>query len=313
MIALAFAPAAALAQNYPTKPIRLIVPSAAGGSVDMLARTVGGKLGERWNQQVVVDNRAGAGGVIAAEITAKAPPDGYTLIIGTVASMAANVSLTRNLSYHPLRDFAPVTLVATQPFMLLVNPSLPVKSVKEFVALAKAKPGYLTFSSAGQGTGGHLSAELLKLMAGIDLLHIPYKGSAAAQLDVITGQVSCIFLSIASSLGSFRSGKLRGIAVTGPKRAAAAPDVPTMMESGIANYQSETWYGILAPVATPRTVVIKLSREIADILKQPDLKRRLSAEGVEPVGNSPDEFTTFIRSEIDKWSKVAKAAGIKPE
>ena len=312
-IALIVAAGSVVAQDYPVRPIRLIVPSAPGGSVDMLARTIGSRLNERWKQQVVVDNRAGAGGVIAADLTAKAPPDGYTLIIGTVASMAANVSLSRNLPYNPVRDFAPVTVVATQSFVLLVNPSLSAKSVKELIALARSKPGHLTFASAGNGTGGHLSEELFKLLTGVDLLHIPYKGSAPAQLDVISGQVSGIFLSINSSLPAVRSGKLRALAVTGAGRSAVLPELPTMQEAGIQDYESETWYGILAPAATSRQVVTKLNGEIVAILKQPDVKERLLADGAEPVGNSPEEFGAFMKSEIAKWSKVVKAAGIRPE
>ncbi len=225
---MALLPAAALAQAYPTRPIRLLVPTTPGGSVDALARAIGVKLSEKFGQQVVIDNRAGAGGVIAGELTAKAPPDGYTLMLGTVAALAANVSLKKSLPYDPLRDFAPVTLAAAQNLILIVTPALPVKNVKYVIALAKSKPGQITFASAGSGAEGHLSGELFKLLAGIDLLHIPYKGMAPALVDVISGQVSMSFPSIATALPQVKSGKVRALAVTGARRSQAAPDVVTI-------------------------------------------------------------------------------------
>lgn len=303
---------AATAQGYPSRPVRMIVPSTPGGSVDTLARAIGSRLTERFNQQIVVDNRSGAGGVIAAEITAKAPPDGYTLMMGTVASLASNVSLQRKLPYDPLRDFAPVTLAATQNLMLVVNPSLPAKNVKELIALAKAKPGQITFASAGSGAGGHLSGELFKLLAGIDLLHIPYKGVAPALIDVISGQVSLTFPSIISALPHVKSGRVRALAVTGAKRTQAAADIPTMQEAGVAGYESATWYGVVAPTATPGAVITRLNTEIVAILKQPELRDRLAADGAEPLGSTPEEFGRHLKSEIDKWAKVVKAAGLQP-
>jgi tripartite-type tricarboxylate transporter receptor subunit TctC len=308
---MVFACSSALAQSYPARPVRLLVPSTPGGSVDTLARTIATRLTERWGQQVVVDNRAGAGGVIAAETTAKAPADGYTLLMCTIASCATNVSLHRNLSYNPVRDFAPVTLVATQNLMLLVHPSIPAQSVKELTALAKASPGKYSFASAGTGTGGHLSGELYKLLAGIDLLHVPYKGVAPALLDVVSGQVSMTFASILSSLPQVRPGKVRALAVTGAKRSPAAPELPTMMEAGVKGYESATWYGVLAPANTPRVVIDKLNRDIVAIVHQPEVRERLSREGADPVGDSPQEFGAYIRSEIAKWSKVVKAAKIQ--
>ena len=221
------------AQEYPARPIRVIVPSTAGGSVDTLARMVGSHLSVRWRQQVVVDNRSGAGGIIAAEITAKAPPDGYTLIMATIAAMATNVSLSRKLPYDPVRDFAPVTLVASQQLVLLVHPAVAAKSVQELIQLAKAKPGQLTFASAGSGSGGHLSGELLKILANIDVTHVPYKGVAPALVDVISGQVAMTFSSMISGLPHVRSGKTRSLAVTGAHRSPAAPELPTMIESGV--------------------------------------------------------------------------------
>jgi tripartite-type tricarboxylate transporter receptor subunit TctC len=301
-----------LAESYPVRPVRLIVPSTPGGSVDTLARTIGPKLTERWGQQVVIDNRSGAGGVIAGETLAKAPPDGYTLMLGTIASLATNASLQKRLPYDPIKDFAPVTLVATQNLMLLVHPSVPVKSVKELIRLAKAQPGKLSFASAGNGTGSHLSGELFKQLAGVDMLHIPYKGVAPALLDVISGQVSMSFPSILTALQQVRAGRLRALAVTGAHRSVAAPELPTLQEAGIKGYESATWYGIVAPFGAPTDVIAKLNAEVVSILKLPDVNERLSKEGADPVGNSPQEFGRFIQSEIEKWRKVIRAAGIQP-
>jgi tripartite-type tricarboxylate transporter receptor subunit TctC len=303
---------AAMPQSYPSRPVRLIVPSTPGGSVDTLARSIGPRLSERWGQQVVVDNRAGAGGAIAGELTAKAPPDGYLLMIGTIAGLATNVSLQKKLPYDPLRDFAPVTLVATQNLMLLVHPSVPAKTVKELVRLARANPGKLTFASAGNGTGSHLSGELFKQLAGVDLLHIPYKGVAPALVDVVSGQVSMSFPSILTALHQVRAGRLRALAVTGATRSAAAPELPTLQEAGIAGYESATWYGIVAPAATPPEIIARLHSEIVAVLRTPELNDRLSREGADPVGNTPQEFGRFMHSEIEKWRKVIRAAGIQP-
>ena len=310
---LAITATAAAAQEYPSRPIRVIVPSTAGGSVDTLARLVGGRLAERWGQQVVVDNRSGAGGVIAGEITAKAPPDGYTLIMATIAAMATNVSLARKLPYDPVRDFAPVTLVASQQLVLLVHPAVAAKSVQELIQLAKAKPGQLTFASAGNGSGGHLSGELLKILAGIEMTHVPYKGIAPALVDVISGQVSMTFASMISGMPHVKSGKTRALAVTGAHRSPAAPELPTMIEAGVRGYESSTWYGLLAPKATPRAVIVKLNREVVAIINLPEVKSHLLAEGAEPVGNTPEEFGDFIKSEIAKWGKVIRAAGLRIE
>lgn len=300
------------AQTYPAKPIRLVVPTTPGGSVDTLARTIGPKLSERWGQQVVVDNRSGAGGTIAAEFTAKSPPDGYTVMLGTIASLGTNVSLQKKLPYDPVKDFAPVTLVATQNLVLTVHPSLPAKNVRELVKFAKSRPGQLTFASAGNGTGSHLSGELFKLLAGVDMLHIPYKGVAPALVDVISGQVSMSFPSILTSLAQVNSGRLRALAITGANRSSALPEVPTMREAGIKDYESATWYGIVAPAATPPEIVNKLSAEVAAIVRQPDTRERIARDGADPVGNTPQEFGRFMQSEIEKWRKVIRAAGIQP-
>ena len=301
------------AQDFPVRPIRVIVPSTAGGSVDTLARLVGSRLSERWGQQVVVDNRAGAGGIIAGEITAKSPPDGYTLIMATVAAMATNVSLSRKLPYDPVRDFAPITLVASQQLVLLVNPGVAAKSVAELIQLAKSKPGQLTFASAGNGSGGHLSGELLKILANIDITHVPYKGIAPALVDVISGQVTMTFASIISGLPHVKSGKTRALAVTGSHRSPAAPELPTMIESGVRGYESSTWYGLLAPKATARPTIMKLNREVVSIVNLPEVRSHLLTEGAEPVGNTPEQFGEFIKSEIAKWGKVIRAAGLRSE
>ena len=302
---------AAQTQAYPARPVRLLVPSTPGGSVDTLSRAIGTRLSEKWNQQVVVDNRPGAGGVIAAETTAKAVPDGYTLLMCTVSSCATNVSLHKSLPYDPIRDFAPVTLVATQNLMLVVNPSIRASSVKELIALAKASPGKYSFASAGNGTGSHLSGELFKLLAGIDIFHVPYKGVAPGLLDTVTGQVSMNFPSIISGTPQVKSGKLRALAVTGLKRSATVPELPTMNETGVKGYESATWYGVLAPAKTPREIVTKINTDVVAILKQPDVSDRLSKDGAEPVGSTRDEFSAYMKSEIAKWAKVIRAAGIQ--
>lgn len=303
---------AAVAQNYPTRAIRIVVVSTPGGSVDTLARAVGPKLTARWNQQVLVDNRGGAGGAIAAELVAKSPPDGYTLMMGTIASLATNVSLYKSLPYDPVKDFAPITLVATQNLVLLVHPSIPSRSVKELVTLAKKQPGKLTFASAGNGVGGHLSGELFKLLAQIDMLHIPYKGVQPAMMDVVGGQVTMVFASIASGMAQVASKRLFPLAVTGAQRSPVANELPTMVEAGIKGYESSTWYGLVAPAATPADIVNRLNAEVVAGLKSPDLSERLTREGMDAVGNSPTEFAKYMQSEIDKWRKVIKAAGIQP-
>ncbi len=302
----------AAAQQYPNRPVRVLIPSTPGGSVDTLARTIGPKLAERWGQQFIVDNRPGAGGAIAAEIVAKAPPDGYLLMLGTIAALATNLSLQKKLPYDPVKDYAPVSLVATQNLMLVVHPSVPAKTVKELVRFAKAQPGKLSFASAGNGTGSHLSGELFRQIAGLDILHIPYKGVQPAMVDVMGGQVAMNFPTILSALPHVNSGRVRALAVTGSKRTRAAPDLPTMQEAGIKDYESMTWYAIVAPAGTPQDIVTKLSTEVAAILKQPDTNDRLSKEGADPVGSTPQEFSRFMQSEIEKWRKVIRAAGIQP-
>jgi tripartite-type tricarboxylate transporter receptor subunit TctC len=299
-----------LADDYPTKPIRLIVPSAAGGSVDRLARGIGRRLSERLGQPVVVDNRGGAGGTIATEQTATAKPDGYTILIGTIAGLATNVSLEK-LRYDPLKDLAPITLVGTQDYVLLVNPAVPASSVKELIALAKAKPKGLSYASAGKGTGSHLSGELLSQLAGIELIHVAYKGMSPALTDVIGGQVSFTFASVASALPMISAKRLKPIAVTGKKRSPLLPQVPTMIEAGVPGYESSTWYGIVAPAATPQPVVDKLYKETVATLKEPEVRKIFSEEGIEIVASTPQEFKTFMANEIDKWRAVISHASMQ--
>lgn len=312
-LALASTIASSHAQPYPTRPIRLLVPTTPGGSVDNLARAIATKLSERIAQPVVVDNRAGAGGVIAGELTAKAPADGYTVLLGTVAALASNVSLKKSLPYDPLRDFAPVTLAATQNLILIVTPALPVKNVKDLIALAKSKPGQITFGSAGSGSGGHLSGELFKLLAGVDILHIPYKGMAPALVDVISGQVSLSFPSIITALPQVKSGKVRALAVTGVRRSQAAPDVITLQEAGVVGYESATWYGAVVPAATAPAIIARLNHEIVAILQQAELRERLAAEGAEPLGTTSAAFGLHLKSEVAKWAKVVRAAGLRAD
>jgi len=298
------------ADEYPAKPIRLIVPSAAGGSVDRLARGIGRRLSERLGQPVVVDNRGGAGGTIATEATATSKPDGYTILIGTIAGLATNVSLDK-LRYDPLKDLAPITLVGTQDYVLLVNPAVPASSVKELIALAKAKPKSLSYASAGKGTGSHLSGELLSQLAGIELIHVAYKGMSPALTDVIGGQVSITFASVASAIPMISAKKLKAIAVTGKKRSPLLPQVPTMIEAGVPGYESSTWYGFVAPAATPQPIVDKLYKETAATLREPDVRKIFTDEGIELVASTPQEFKTFMANEIDKWHKVISHASMQ--
>ncbi len=279
----------------------------------MLARTVGNHLAERWGQSVVIDNRSGAGGTIAGEMAARAAPDGYTLMMGTIAATATNVSLVRKLPYDPVRDFAPITLVAEQPLMLMVHPAVPARSVEELIQLARAKPGLLTFASAGNGTGGHLSAELFRMMTGVDIVHVPYKGIAPALTDTISGQVTMSFSSLISGAPHVKVGRLRALAVTSVRRSAAMPELPTMAEAGVKGYASSTWYGLLAPRGTPRAIVLRLNNEVVALLKRSDVRERLLADGAEPVGNTPEEFGAFIKAEIERWAKVIRAAGIRAD
>jgi len=304
----AIAPVAAQGA-YPTKPVRLVVPFPAGGTTDILARAVAQKLSETWGQQVIVDNRPGAGGNIGSELVAKSPPDGYTLLMGTVGTHAINPSLYAKMPYDHVKDFVPVILVAGVPNVLVVNPSLPVNSVQELIAYAKANPNKLNFASSGNGTSIHLSGELFKTMTGVQMTHVPYKGSAPALTDLIGGQVQLMFDNLPSSLQFIKAGKLRALAVTSLARSSTLPELPTLAESGLPGFEASSWFGVLAPAGTPNDIVKKLNGEIAAWLASPDAKEKLAAQGAIAAGGTPDTFVTHIAAESAKWAKVVKASG----
>ncbi len=307
-----FAAVSVQAQTYPARPVRLIVPSTPGGSVDTLSRTIAAQLSEKWGQQVVVDNRPGAGGVIAADLTAKAPADGYTLLMFT-STLTVQPSLYKNLPYNLRTDFAPVSLVATTSNALVVNPATPVATVKEFVALAKSRPGKLSYGSGGAGTGTHMSMELLRSMADLQMTHVPYKGIAPALTDLMGGHIDCAFSTMTSAIQHIKSGRLKVLAVSTAKRSAALPGIPTVAESGIPGYDSTNAVGILAPAKTPRQTVARLNGEIDRILGMREVRERMSNLGTEPAGGAPEVFRTFIDSEIEKWARVVKASGMEPQ
>jgi tripartite-type tricarboxylate transporter receptor subunit TctC len=305
--------ALAYAQSYPTRPIRIVVPFAAGGGTDIVARTVGTKLGEVLGQPVVVDNRAGAGGTIGTELAAKSVGDGYTLLMGSNGPLAINPNLYAKLPYDPLKDFVPVVLVTTFPFVMVVHPSLPVKSVKDLVALAKARPGQLNYASPGSGSTNHLSAELLKIMAGINLVHVPYKGVVPASTDLISGQVQMLTGDLNTLMPHVRSGRARALAVTSSKRSSLAPELPTVSESGVPGYEVSGWFGVLAPAGTPQGVIRRLNEEIVKGLAGSDMRQRLAGLGGEVAGGTPEHFTAHLRAEIAKWGKLIRAIGLKAE
>jgi tripartite-type tricarboxylate transporter receptor subunit TctC len=298
--------------QYPGKPLRLVVPFPPGGGTDTLARVYGQKLGDALGQQVIIDNRPGGGTNIGAEIAAKALPDGYTALMGNIAH-AINVTLYNKLAYDFVRDFAPVSLLASTPNILVVHPSVPAKTVKELIVLARARPGQLDYASSGSGSSSHLAAELFSSMAEVKMTHIPYKGGGPAVVALAGGQVSVGFATTPSVIGHIKSGKMRGLAVTTAQRSPSTPDLPTISESGLAGYDAGTWYGLLVPASTPREIVVRLHTESVKLLKQPDVKERLDGAGFELIGNTPEQFATFIRTEIDKWARVVKASGARAE
>jgi tripartite-type tricarboxylate transporter receptor subunit TctC len=306
----------ALAQSgrdYPTRPIRLIVPFPAAGATDVLARVIGQKLSENLKQQVVVDNRAGAGGTIGSRIAADAPPDGYTLLMGTTSTHAIGPSLYSKRPYDALADFTAITELATSPTVLLVAQSVPARSVKELIALAKAKPGQLNFGSSGVGTQFHLSGELLKLLAGIDIVHVPYKGTALVYPDMFSGQISILFDVPPAALPFVKAGRIRALGVSGKKRADVLPDVPTIAEAGVAGYDADLWFGLWAPRGLARDRTKRLHEEVVRLLDSPDARRRFADLGAEPVGSTPEAFVTFLKIEIAKWEKVVKASGARAD
>ena len=314
--ALAFGVAEVHAQSdtsYPSKPIRMIVPSAPGSGPDIMARAIGQKLTEALGQTIVIDDKPGAGGIIGSEAAAKAPPDGYTLIMGNAGAHTVNPGLYAKLPYDPVKDFAPVTLVALAPNILIVHPTLPVRNVKDLIALAKAKPGELTFGSGGNGSTAHLSGEMFKTMAGINIVHIPFKGSPAAVIGVIAGQIALAIPNIPPALPHVRSGKLKALAVTTAKRAAGVPDLPTVAEAGLPGYEATAWFGVLAPAATPPQIIARLNAAIVKIAHAREMQERLTAEGADAVGNTPEQFAQIIKSDIAKWAKVIKASGARAD
>ena len=301
------------AQSYPSKPVRFIIPFPPGGPTDIMGRLAAQRLTEAWNVQVVADNRAGAGGNIGAEMCAKSPPDGYTICMLTVAQ-SISPSIYPKLGFDPLKDFAHVTLMATLPSLLMVHPSLPVKNVKELVALAKAKPGILTYASTGNGTSPHMLMEMFKWMAGgINLVHVPYKGAAPAIIDQISGQIDVAFSTAIAALPFVQQGKVRAIAVSTHERFAPLPDLPTIDQGGVKGFDGSSWQGVVMPANTPREMVVKVNAELAKMLKSPDMKEKILQQGGIASGNSPEEFTAFLKSETEKWAKVAKAAKIRLE
>lgn len=307
--------ASAWANNYPERPVRLVVPFATGGGSDILARLIGQRLSQNWGQQVVVDNRVGAGGNIGMELAAKAAPDGYTLLLGYIGTIAFNPSLYATVPYDPVKDFAPVTQLVSQPALLLIHPSLPAKSVKELIALARAKPGELNYASAGTGTPPHLNAELFKSMARVSITHVPYKGGIGGQIltDLLSGRVQVYFVNMLAGIPHVRSGKLRPLAVTALQRSPVLPDIPTLSEAGVPGYEAVAWYGIFVPAGTSKEVIGRLNSEIGKILAAPDIRDRLASEGAEPVGSTPEQFAAFIAGEISKWAKIIKEAGIRAD
>jgi len=309
---LSLAPACAGAQHYPSRPVRFIVPFPPGGGNDIVGRVIALRLAEALGQPVIVDNRGGAGGTLGTDITAKSPADGYTLLINNI-SLAVNATLSAKLPYDTLKDLAPVTLVGRQPNLLVVHPSVAAQSIRELLALAKARPRQLNYGSGGVGTASHLATELLKLMAHVELVHVPYKGLGPALTDLMGGQVQLIISTMASALPQVKAGKLRPLAVTTAKRSPFFPEVPTMDEAGVRGYEFNTWYGMLVPAGTPRPIVERLNRETAQLLDSAAIKEQFATQGIEAAPTSPEQFGAYLRTEVEKWGKVVKASGATPE
>lgn len=310
LVVAGFAAANAFAQAYPNKPIRLIVPFPPGGGNDVIARIVGQKLGERLGQSVIIDNRGGSNGIIGLQALAQAAPDGYTIGVGAAGPMAVNPSLYEKLSYDPVKDFAPITNMVIFPLMLVTHPSLPAKNVRELIALAKAKPREIFYASPGSGNSGHLAGELFNSLAQVQTTHVPYKGQGPAVTDLLGGQVQMLYSSIPSILPYVQQGRLNGLAVGSAKRLATLPNIPTIAET-VPGYEAYSWVGMIAPANTPRDIVTRLNREIVDILKQKDVEEKLNQQGALPVGDSPEQFSSYISAEIRKWGAIVKSANIK--
>ena len=311
VMVISFLPVTVLAEVYPSKPIRIVAPFPPGGPADILSRIIGHKLSQSWGQQVIVDNRPGAGGNIGADLVAKAAPDGYTLLLGFVGTHAINASLYAKMPYDNVKDFEPVSQIAAVTIVLVVHPSVPASSIKELIALAKSKPGQLTFGSPGNGTPQHLAGQLFNTMAGVDMLHVPYKGAVPALTDLLGGQLSMIFSSMPPALPLVKTGKIRALGVTSATRSPAASDIPTISESGLPGYEVKNWYGILAPRGTPKEIVSKLNAEIVKILNMPDVKESLAVQGAEPVSGTPEQFAAYIKEETEKWAKIVKYSGAR--
>jgi tripartite-type tricarboxylate transporter receptor subunit TctC len=312
-VAAVVTPVPASAQPWPAKPIRIVVPFPAGGIADLYSRLIGARLNELWGQPVVVENRTGAGGNIAADAVAKSPPDGYTLVMGSFGTHAVNVWLFAKMPYDPVRDFAPVALALEADGLLVVHPSVPAQSVKELIEVARAKPGGLTFASAGTGTASHLAGELFKSMAKVDMVHVPYKGNVPAITDLLAGQTSLIFATMPTALPHAKAGKLRALATIGNARAAATPELPTVSEAALPGFEVNNWVGLFAPAGTPPEIVSKLNVEVMRFMLSPEITARLANEGARATPNTPEQFAAFVKAEIAKWGPVVKASGAKAE
>jgi tripartite-type tricarboxylate transporter receptor subunit TctC len=311
-VALSATPAfAQSAASFPAKPVRIVVPFPPGGPLDATGRAIAQKLSEAWGQSVVVDNRPGAGGNIGADLVAKSPPDGYTVVMGALSTHAVNPSLYPSMPYDAVRDFAPITLVAVTPNVLVVNPALPVHSLAELIAYAKANPNKLSFGSGSNGSAGHLAGELFKVDTGTDVVHVPYKGAAPAMQALLAGDTQFMFDNLASSMPQVKAGKLRALAVTTAKRSSLVPELPTMAEAGLTGFDISTWFGLLAPAGTPPDVIAKWNADVVKILKSPDMRERLMAQGAEPAPTTSAEFAVFIAAEVPKYAKIVKASGAK--
>jgi tripartite-type tricarboxylate transporter receptor subunit TctC len=309
-LCISMAAGAAAAQDFPNKPVKLIVPFPAGGPSDMIGRTVGDRMSQILGQPIIIENRSGAGGVLGTDTVANADPDGYTIAVTSAGALAISTAMEQKLPYTSPKDFAPVTLVATVPELLVVATSVPASNMKELIALAKSKPGKLNFASSGPGSMPHLAGELFKITAKIDIVHVPYRGAAPAVNDLLGQQVQMVFLDLPVLLPQIEAGKLKPIAIGSPKRVAALKDVPTTAEVGLEEVRAENWYGMVAPAGTPPAVVAKLNKAAAEAMRTPEVKEKLAKLGVTLIGNKPDEFAAYIKSEIEKWSKVVKAAGV---
>jgi len=314
VLALGIGPHAASAADpaaFPTHPVRLVIPFPAGGPLDAVGRAIAQKLGDAWGQSVVVDNRPGAGGNIGADLVAKSAPDGYTVVMGALSTHAVNPSLYPSMPYDAVKDFAPITLVAITPNVLVVNPSLPVHSVQELIAYAKAHPGKLSFGSGSNGSAGHLAGELFKVDTGVDMVHVPYRGAAPAMQALLAGDTQLMFDNLASAMPQVRAGKLRALAVTTAKRSPLVPELPTMAEAGLKDFDIATWFGLLAPAGTPQPVIAKWNAEVSRILAAPDMRERLALQGAEAAPTTPEQFARFIAAEVPKYARIVKASGAK--